>query len=107
MPRPRVLPRTFPLTGSDWHEIWNCCEENIQNKLSVDGYGTTEAMQSRLSERDWIQIYMSVEDKRDALKSGFYGRDAVARAWRHQMDDILETLATVREHFIGGSECLD
>ncbi len=59
----RVLPRAFPLSDADWHEIWNCCEEGIQNKLPVDGFGTTEAMQGRLSETDWmIQIYLLVGD---------------------------------------------
>lgn len=99
MPRKRVLPYTFPLTDSDWHEIWNCCDENIQNKLPVDGFGTTEAMQQRLSEADWIQVYLSVQSKLKMPST--QGNDNVAREWRHQLRNILETLAAVRETFIG------
>ena len=103
MPRTRVLPQLFPLSATDWIEIWNCCEEHIQNKLPVDGLGITEAHQRRLSEKNWIGIYLSVEAKRDALKNGSYGRDAVITKWQRQMTGILETLQKVRATFIGGA----
>jgi hypothetical protein len=101
MPRLRTLPRTFPLSEKDWTEIWNCSEENIQNKLPIDGLRTTAAMQRRLSEKEWIQIFLSIETKRDALTAGFYGRDAITRAWRTHTTHILSILAPVRDHFIG------
>jgi len=103
MPRKRVLPHLFPLSATDWTEIWNCSEEHIQNKLLVDGLGITEAQQRRLSEHNWIEIYLSVETKRDALKNGFYGRDATITKWQRQMTGILETLEKVRATFIGGA----
>ena len=103
MPRKRVLPHLFPLSATDWTEIWNCSEEHIQNKLPVDGLGITEAQQRRLSEQNWIEIYLSVEAKRDALKSCFYGRDATVTKWERQMTGILETLQKVRATFIGGA----
>jgi hypothetical protein len=101
MPRKRVLARTFPLSDADWHEIWNSGDEGIQNKLPVDGFGTTGAIQRRLSETDWIQIYLSVGDKREALKRGVYGRDRMARKWRVHLDSILEALSPIREHLAG------
>ncbi len=104
MARKRILPYEFPLSSTDWAEVYNCLdpEDGAGRKLPQDGEGMTDAKrQRRLSERDWIEIYLAVQDKRDALKTGFYGRDTLAREWRHQMESILETLAPVAETFIG------
>ncbi len=89
------------LGNSEWHEIWNCCEENIQDKLPVDGFNPSPEQIASLTEADWIQIYISVETKDAALKAGFYGRDGVAREWRSQMEFILETLESIKDEFMG------
>ena len=99
-PTPTFRRRQFPLSQPDWTEIWNCSEANVQNRLPVDGLGTTDAMQRRLTARDWIQIYLAVEAKRDALRDGFYGRDRTVRQWLKHMNTILSTLAPVSAHFI-------
>lgn len=102
--RKRVLPRSFPLTGEDWTEIYYAlgAQDGARRKLPVDGLDMTEAKQRRLSERDWIEIYLAIASKLDRLKAGFYGRDRKVREWREHLESILDALDTVREHFIGG-----
>jgi hypothetical protein len=94
---------TFPLDEEDWCEIWNCLTEDngAKCKIPVDGDGMTEDMQRRLNKKDWIEIYCALEDKRDALKLGFYGRDKLAREWRQHVEAMMDTLDIVRT-FIGG-----
>ena len=106
----RVLPRAFPLSASDWEEIYNALEsDGVQKKLPPDGRGMADddRKQARLSEKDWIEIYLSVEDKYKHLKSsGDYGDGIVSREglreWKRQMVSILGVLDEVRAHFIGG-----
>lgn len=90
------------LSNSEWHEIWNCCEENIQEKLPVDGFDPTQEQINSLTEVDWIQIYLSVETKHDACKNGFYGHDRVAREWRDELAFILDVLDSIKAEYIGG-----
>ncbi len=106
MARKRVIPRFFPdLALVDWEEIYNILDDDgVQRKLPPDGHGMSgnEKAQSRLSEKDWIEIYCACENKLDALKCGLYGRDRLVREWKEHLREIMRTLDVVRVRFIGG-----
>lgn len=95
----RKLPYAFDLDEEDWCEIYYCVGENLYTKIPTDGKGMTDAMQKRLSEKDWIQIYLSIEAKLHSPST--QGDDRIAREWRGHLSALLDTLAIVHETFIG------
>ena len=105
MAHKRKLPRHFQeLTYSDWVEIYNLldAEDGAKRKIPPDGMGMAynEKRQSRLSEADWVEIYLSIRTK--LTMPSVAGRDKIAREWRAQLRGILRTLDVVRATFIGG-----
>ncbi len=89
------------LSRTDWEEIYSIVDESVQDKLPPDGHGITEDDAIAITDADWIIIYGSVEDKRDALKCGLYGRDRVAREWREHLESLLGILSPVADEYIG------
>ena len=45
-----------------------------------------------LTQVEWIQIALSVDDKLAALRSGFYGRDRTTRDWIAHLEDIRDEI---------------
>jgi len=109
--RKRVIPRSFPdITGEEWIEIYNALDDaaGVQRKLPPDGIGmeSNEKRQARLTEIDWIEIYLAAEDKYKRLvKDGDHGDGFISREnmreWKRQMRSIMVKLEVVRANFIG------
>lgn len=82
------------LAMADANEIFYALdpEDEFADKIGVDGKNLLSDTPPTFTRDEAERIYDAVVDKRDAVKSGFYGDDSDAREWRRHLDDILDEI---------------